>query len=104
MERRMTATEARIHFGEVMRRVVEQGEQVIVERDGRPQVVIVSVAEFERMKTGQQQEDWEEQLEQIIALGARIRARRGGQPLMPSPEEVIRQMREERGAQLTGLP
>jgi prevent-host-death family protein len=103
MERRMTATEARIHFGEVMRRVVEQGEQVIVERDGRPQVVILSIAEFERMKAGQQ-EDWEEQLEQIIALGARIKARRGGQPLTPPPEEVIRQMREERSAQLTGLP
>ena len=32
---RITANEARSHFGEVLRRVAE-GEQVIVERDGRP--------------------------------------------------------------------
>ena len=104
MERRMTATEARIHFGEVMRRVVEQGERVIVERDGRPQVMIVSVAEFERIEHTHAQDDWEQLLDEILALGAQINARRGGQPLTPSPEEVIRQMREERGAQLTGLP
>ena len=104
MERRITATEARIHFGEVMRRVVEQGEQVIVERDGRPQVVILSLAKFERMKEGPPQEDWEQQLEKILALGAQIKSRRGGQPPVPAPEELICQMREERGAQLTDLP
>jgi prevent-host-death family protein len=52
MERRMTATEARIHFGRGDAAVVELGEQVIVERDGRPQIVMLSIAEFERMKGG----------------------------------------------------
>lgn len=50
MERKMTATDTRIHFGEVMRRVVEQGEEIIVERAGLPQVVILSVDTYERMK------------------------------------------------------
>ena len=43
-----------------------------------------------------------EELERAIGVGARIAARRGGQPLT-APEEVIRQAREERDAQLTGL-
>lgn len=98
----MTATEARIHFGEVMRRVVEQGEQVIVERDGRPQVVILSVAEFERMRGGSQAEDWEPLLAEIIAFGAAMDARRGGQPFTP-PADILREVREERDAQLTDL-
>jgi prevent-host-death family protein len=104
MERRISATEARIHLGEVMRRVVEQGERVIIEKDGRPHVVMLSIAEFERVKDAHPQDDWEQQLEQILVLGNRIKARRGGRPLTPSPEEATRQMREERGAQLTSLP
>jgi prevent-host-death family protein len=34
MGRTMSATDARVHFGEVMRHVVERGESVIVERGG----------------------------------------------------------------------
>ncbi len=102
MERRITATEARIHFGEVMRRVMEQGEQVVVEKDGQPQVVIVSVADFERIKMERHQEGWEKQFEEMIAFAARVKVRRGGQPLTP-PEDIIREAREERDAQLTGM-
>jgi len=102
MERMVTATDARIRFGEVMRRVVEQGEQIIVERAGRPQVVIISVDTYERMKTTQQRAGWQERLARAVHVGAAIRARRGGQSLTP-PEEIIRQMREERSAQLDSL-
>lgn len=45
----MTSTEARVHFGELMRRVVEQGETVIVTHRGTPKVAFVSVAEYERL-------------------------------------------------------
>jgi prevent-host-death family protein len=102
MERKMTATAARVHFGEVMRRVVEQGEQIIVERAGRPQVVILSVDAYERMKTAQRREDWHEVLARAVQVGARVRARREGRPLTP-PDEIIRQMREERDAQFDSL-
>ena len=102
MERRMTATDARVHFGEVMRRVVEQGEQIIVERAGRPQVVILSVDAYEKMKTAQRREDWREALARAVQVGARVRARREGRPLTP-PDEIIRQMREERDAQFDSL-
>ena len=102
VERRMTATDARVHFGEVMRRVVEQGEQIIVERAGKPQVVILSMATYEQMKMAQQREGWRDALARAIQVGAKIRARRGEQPLTP-PEEVIHRMREERDAQLANL-
>jgi len=102
MKRVVSATEARIHFGELMRRVVESREPVIVERGGDPQVVVLSVAEYERLRAAQQRESWQEALERAVKVGAKIKARRGGQPLTP-PEEIIRQVREERDAQLADL-
>lgn len=102
MEHKVTATDARIHFGELMRRATEGGEPVIVERAGRPQVVIMSVDAYEKMKAAQQQMDWQETLAQAIQVGARIKARRGGEPLTP-PEDIVSQMREERDAQLDDL-
>jgi len=40
MDKTISATQARIHFGEVMQDA--QNGPVIVERDGKPQVVILS--------------------------------------------------------------
>jgi prevent-host-death family protein len=42
MERVVGATEARIRFGELMRRVAEQKTCVIVERGGKPWVVVLT--------------------------------------------------------------
>ncbi len=95
MEEVVTATRARVHFGELMRRVVEGGRTVIVERDGVPQVVVLSVAEYERLR-GAQPQGRRAAVESAIQLGERILARRGGQPL-PRPEDVIAETREERG-------
>jgi len=43
MIRRVSATEARIWFGELMRRAVEDKEAIVVERGGKPYVALVSV-------------------------------------------------------------
>jgi len=48
-KRGLSATQARIHFGEVIKRACKDGEHVIVERDGIPMVVILSVPEYERL-------------------------------------------------------
>ncbi len=96
MERVVTATEARMRFGELMRQVVELDQVVFVERDGVPRVVVLSVAEYERLRAGRQV-DRREALDRLARLGDQILARRQGQPL-PPPEEIIREMREERGA------
>jgi prevent-host-death family protein len=102
MERVISATEARIHFGDLMRKVTENQEAVIVERDGKPQVVVLALEEYERLKASQPCSDWRQTMERAIALADSISASRGGHPL-PEPPEVIRQMREERDEQL-GLP
>ncbi len=97
MKRVISATEARVHFGEVMRRVVEDGTPVVVERGGRPQVVVLSVAEYERLMAGRKPlRDW---LERADAVREMIRRELGDRKL-PPPEDIIRQMREERDAQL----
>jgi prevent-host-death family protein len=102
MERKISATEARIRFGELMERAVQDQEPIVVERGGKPYVVVLSVAEYRRLRAVQQRESWRDGLEQAIQVGARIKARRAGQPLT-APEEVIRQAREERDASDTDL-
>lgn len=44
--------------------------------------------------------DWETTKARIIARSQASLLKRGGQPLTPSPEEMIRQQREERTQQL----
>lgn len=95
---RVGATEARIHFGALMRRAVEGGETILVERDGKPFVVLMSYDEYERLRAMGRRPSWEETLGQILRIGAEAWVREGG-PLLP-PEEVIRQGREERDRQL----
>jgi prevent-host-death family protein len=57
MEHVTSATEARVHLGEVMRWVVENRRPVIVERGGKPHVVVISAGEYERLLAGQREED-----------------------------------------------
>ena len=102
MQRVVSATQARIRFGEIMRQVVERREPVVVERGGKPYVVVLSVEEYERLRAAEAQTSWQETLNEVLQLNARIRARRGGRPLTP-PEEIIREMREERDAELAGV-
>jgi prevent-host-death family protein len=95
MRRVVSATEARVHFGELMRRVVEDDETVVVQRGGQPQVVVLSIAEYRRLDADKNDRWWR----QLEELHAKIRAAGGGR-LVPPTEDVIREMREERDAQL----
>jgi prevent-host-death family protein len=99
MERRIAATEARIHFGKVLREVAEEGYRIIVERSGEPQAVILSVADYERLKTGQPPTRWKDLVREARTS---IEADLGGREL-PPPDEIIRRMREERDEQLVDL-
>lgn len=98
----MRATEVWVHFGEVMRRVTKGGVPVIVERAGQPQVAIISMADYRRLEQLQAGRDAQAALERARAARQRVRTERVGQPL-PDPVEVLRQVREERGEQLSGL-
>jgi prevent-host-death family protein len=97
MTRTISATEARIHLGDVMRAVVEKDETIIVERSGKPLVVFISIDHYRRLKDGTSDaEDWLERAERVAA---RIQRERNGRPL-PDISEVIHDLREERDAQL----
>lgn len=100
MSDRISATEARIHFGDLMRRVVEHRRPVVVERDGKPQVVILAVDDYQRLLANQPQpQHWED----LIAQAHEMLLRDTGGRDLPASEEIIRQMREERDAELLGL-
>ncbi|MCF8084868.1 MAG: type II toxin-antitoxin system Phd/YefM family antitoxin [Deltaproteobacteria bacterium] len=100
MKRVVTATEARIRFGELLRRVAENRESVIVERGGKPQAVVLSVSEYERLVEGQQ--DRNEWKTLVAEARDKIRFELGDRELTP-PEDVIAKTREERDEQLIGL-
>jgi prevent-host-death family protein len=100
MRRVVSATEARIRFGEVMREAVESGRPIIVERDGTPHVVVLAMGEYNRLLKAQRcQEDWRTLIDEARA---QIQADLGKREL-PPPEDVLRQAREERDAQLMDL-
>lgn len=95
----VTATEARVHFGEILRRVGEKGETVLVEKGGRLQAVVMGPAEYERLLARSRPGAWREK-----ALRARrlVRAEAAVSPVQPA-EEMIRTGREERDEHLNGL-
>lgn len=99
MGRVVSATEARIRFGELMRQAVETNEAIIVERGGKSYVVVLSVGEYERLVKRQQRAEWKE-----LAHAARtqIQTDLGGRTL-PSPEEILEEAREGRDGELLAM-
>ena len=102
MEQTLSATEARVHFGELVRRVTEKGQTVIVERSGIPQIVVLSVAEYRRLQASSQGKHRAAVLERAAALSRQIAVRRQGQPLT-HPVEILKESREERDARYADL-
>jgi prevent-host-death family protein len=49
VEQTVTATEARVHFGEIMKRAAVGRARIVVKKDGIPTIVILAVAEYERL-------------------------------------------------------
>lgn len=94
MKQVVPATEVRIHFGEIMRRAKDG--PIIVERRGKPEVVILSKQAFDRLMAGETTIPWQEL---VTEARDRVAAELGGRPL-PPPEEIIRQEREARDAQI----
>jgi prevent-host-death family protein len=96
MKKTVSATEARVHFGELMRDVAEGGATYVVERSGKPQVVVISADEYERLQASGPKVDLMSQLR---------KSQEGFRPLresgkMPDIVELIREEREKRDAQI----
>ena len=86
-QKKVSATEARVHFGEVLRDA--QNGPVVVERQGKALAVVVSKELFDQMNEGRQS-SWRELAAQARGMVAR---ERGGEAL-PPPEEMLRAERE----------
>lgn len=98
-ERIMSATEARIHFGEVMRDVSERDEIVIVERGGTRKVAIISVELLERFRSGRNGDEGGDWFDRAMDSRERVRRAFGDQPI-PDIDPLFDDMREERDAQI----
>jgi prevent-host-death family protein len=102
VDRTVSATEARVHFGETLRRVVENHETVLVERAGTPVAAIIPLAEYERLVADRDQRAWREALARAAQARGRVEAELEGRAL-PAPEEILRRVREDRDGELVGL-
>lgn len=94
MQKTISATQARIHFGEIMRQA--KVGPVIVERDGKAEVVVISKKAYDQLVTAKSQANLQKRLKN---LHAQIRVELAGRTL-PDSAEIIRQGREERDEQL----
>jgi prevent-host-death family protein len=99
MKKTVSATEARVHFGELLREVAEEGTTYVVERGGKPQAVMISTQEYERFQAVKPRVDWVAQYR---------RSQEMFRPLNESGklndiEEVIREEREKRDQHLLDL-
>jgi prevent-host-death family protein len=100
MERVISATEARVKFGELMQRVADNDETVIVERDGVPRIAILSIDSYKHLKG--EESPWERWEADLRRLHERLRSELGDSRL-PTSVEMIHQMRAERDEQLANL-
>jgi len=98
----VSATEARVRFGELIRRVCEERETYFVERSGERQVVVMSIAEYDALVRAAHGEGRRGALEHAFATGQRLRTLRGGSAL-DAAEDVVRAGREERDRDLADL-
>lgn len=79
--RTVSATEARVHLGQMLRAVNQAGEDVIIERSGKPEGVIISMKdyqEFRRLRPKATTSDWSAR---FLALRAEILAEMGDKEL-----------------------
>ncbi len=97
---RVTESEARQRFGELLRDVAEGQETVFIEKNGEAQAVVISLNEYTRLrgKAAPPGGDWKEHVDRVRE---KIAEELGDRPLPPA-EDVIRKMREERDEQLLG--
>ena len=105
MERQMSATQARVNFGEVLRYVTEEQLPVIVERAGKPYAADIGIEdyqgyqEYKRSQQDRRQRILDATLRQAQRARRQTRIELAGKTL-PDIAETIQQMREERDAQV----
>lgn len=74
-EPRIPATDARVHFGELLQHVTGTGETVVIERNGREIAAIVPVETYRRGRS-ETDTDWRAELRAVQEEWRRRLARR----------------------------
>lgn len=100
-QRTISATEARVHFGELLDSVAQRGEIVYVQRAGVPQVAVVPIDVWKRHL--QQEDPWTAAARRMEAYWKYMEEQRKAGHIKDveiDVEEIIRKGREERSEQL----
>jgi prevent-host-death family protein len=94
----ISATEARVHFGEIMQDALRSQQPIVVEKAGKPQVVILAFERYQQLVSNEQ-EDWQTMLANVHAM---IKADLQGGKLSSAVEmvEAGRRARDEELADL----
>jgi prevent-host-death family protein len=103
---RVSATEVKNSWGQVVQRVLQHHEPALVENKGVATVVILPVDEYERLVAAQESEKRKQRqlalLDRAEQFAKETAQRYAGQPLLDSGE-IIHELREERDGELLGL-
>jgi len=91
MKRRLSAVEARKHLGELLEGVYYRGDEVVIERAGKPMAAVISPDRYRAM---------EQERERMIELLERTQERNKDVPyevIEREVEQAIREVREGYG-------
>jgi prevent-host-death family protein len=75
MPREVSATEAKNRLGALLSWVTEENDEVIIEHQGKPRAVIISISEYEKVKAEREQKRRAEALARIQRLREEISVR-----------------------------
>ena len=102
VERKVSATEARVHFGELLDGVTARQDVVFVERAGKEVAVVVSVEDWQAACAGRS-EKWARANAMLAEFHERLRAEGAVERLSDfDVEEAIRAGRDDRDEQRYG--
>lgn len=84
MDATVSIGEVKRDISELVNRVAYGGERIVLTSRGKPKAVLVSIEDYERLQTEEQQgrlQQWEAWLQKAEALSQHILRERGGEPL-----------------------
>jgi prevent-host-death family protein len=99
MQKVVSATEARVHFGEIMQDALLYQEPIIVEKAGKPQVVILAYNLYQQL-VGPDKEEWRT----LLAAGHMMVHQDLHGRTLPSAQEIVETARSARDEELADLP
>ncbi len=88
----LTAADAKTRFDELVERIAETGERVIVTTVGGNTIAMIPSADLEQLPPEPLVAGAKERLQRLHEM---LRAELGGRPLNPDPVEMLRRVRAE---------